>query len=167
MPVPSRRANARRRSKTSTQSRPNAGCTDSTSSTGSRFSGTPFFSASRTTAPTAWWASRKATPRRTRWSARSVASNAGSATAAAHGLPPEEALKAITLYPARILGVADRLGALAPGLLASFIVTDGDPLELSTQVERAFIQGREIELSNRQTRLTEKYRQKYEQLRQR
>ena len=86
------------------------------------------------------------------------------ATAVAHGLPRDEALKAITLYPAQILGVADRLGALAPGLLASFIVTDGDPLETATQVERVFIQGREVASGNRQTRLADKYRQKYEQL---
>jgi imidazolonepropionase-like amidohydrolase len=88
-------------------------------------------------------------------------------TAVAHGLSREEALKAITLYPARILGVADQLGALAPGLLASFIVTDGDPLLTETQVLRVFIQGREVEIGNRQTRLAEKYRQKYEQLKSR
>jgi imidazolonepropionase-like amidohydrolase len=82
------------------------------------------------------------------------------ATAVAHGLPRDEALKAITLYPAQILGVADRLGALAPGLLASFIVTDGDPLETATQVERIFIQGREVDAGNRQLRLEQKYRQK-------
>lgn len=87
------------------------------------------------------------------------------ASAAAHGLPRDEALKAITLYPAQILGVADRLGTLAPGRLASFIVTDGDPLETATQVQRIFIQGREVEVGNRQTRLQDKYRQKYEQLR--
>ena len=49
------------------------------------------------------------------------------ATAAAHGLPRDEALKAITLYPAQILGAADRLGSLEPGKLASFFVTNGDP----------------------------------------
>jgi len=86
------------------------------------------------------------------------------ASAAAHGLPREEALKAITLYPAQILGVEKQLGALAPGLLANFIVTDGDPLETPTQVQRIFIQGREVDVSNRQTRLAEKYRQRYEQL---
>ena len=85
-------------------------------------------------------------------------------TAVAHGLAPEEALKAITLYPAQILGVADRLGSLAPGRLGSFIVTDGDPLQTETRVLRVFIQGREVETSNRQTRLADKYRQKYEQL---
>ena len=82
------------------------------------------------------------------------------ATAIAYGLPRDEALKAITLYPAQILGVADQLGSLAPGLLASFIVTDGDPLETATQVERVFIQGREVDVGNRQKRLEQKYQQK-------
>ncbi len=85
------------------------------------------------------------------------------ATAVAHGLPREEAIKAITLYPAQILGVADRLGALAPGLMASFIVTDGDPLLTQTRIERLFVQGREVSLDNRQSRLVERYRQRYRQ----
>ena len=80
------------------------------------------------------------------------------ATAAAHGLPKDEALKAVTLYPARILGVEDRLGSLEPGRLASFIVTDGDPLETSTRIERVFIQGREVSTANRQSRLAERYK---------
>lgn len=83
------------------------------------------------------------------------------AMAAAHGLPRDEALKSITLYPAQILGVDDRLGSLEPGKDATFIVTDGDPLEIMTQVERAFIDGRPIDLSSRHTRLYDKYRQKY------
>ncbi|MEZ5299538.1 MAG: amidohydrolase family protein [Verrucomicrobiales bacterium] len=79
------------------------------------------------------------------------------ARAAAHGLPPEEALKAITLYPAKILGVSHRLGSLEPGKDATFILTDGDPLEVRTHVERAFVLGREIDLSSRHTRLRDKY----------
>jgi imidazolonepropionase-like amidohydrolase len=86
------------------------------------------------------------------------------ATAAAHGLPRDEALKAITLYAAQILGVEDRLGSLQPGRLASFIVTDGDPLETPTKIERVFVQGREVDAGNRQLRLAEKYRQRYRQL---
>ncbi len=82
------------------------------------------------------------------------------ATAAAFGLDRNEALKAITLYPAQILGVADKLGSLEPGKLASFFVADGDPLEATTNIERVFIQGREVDLSNRQTKLNEKYREK-------
>jgi imidazolonepropionase-like amidohydrolase len=83
------------------------------------------------------------------------------ATAAAYGLPPEEALKAITLYPAQIFGVGDRLGSLEPGKDATLIVTDGDPLEITTHVTAAFIQGRKIDLSNRHQRLWEKYQEKY------
>ena len=87
------------------------------------------------------------------------------ATAVAFGLPRDEALRAITLYPAQILGVADRLGSLAPRRLASF-ATDGDPLETTTRVKRAFIQGREVvrPAASRQSRLTEKYRQCYRQI---
>ena len=81
--------------------------------------------------------------------------------AARSALSREEAIKSITLYPARILGVADRLGSIEAGKDATLIITDGDPLEIRTQVERAFIQGREIDLSNKQTRLYEKYRKKY------
>ncbi len=83
------------------------------------------------------------------------------AQAAAHGLPRDEALKSVTLYPAQILGVADRLGSLEVGKDATVIVTAGDPLEIMTQVEAAYIDGRPVDLSNRQTRLYEKYRRKY------
>lgn len=81
--------------------------------------------------------------------------------AAGYGLPKDEALKAVTLYPAQILGVADRLGSLEKGKAATLIVTNGDPLDFPTQVEIAFIDGRKIDLSNRQTRLRDKYREKY------
>jgi imidazolonepropionase-like amidohydrolase len=83
------------------------------------------------------------------------------ATAAGFGLPPGEALKAITSYPAQILGFADRLGSLETGKDATLFVCDGDPLENGTRVERAYISGRAIDLSNRQTALYEKYREKY------
>lgn len=86
------------------------------------------------------------------------------ATAAAYGLDPAEALKAITLYPAQILGVADQLGSLETGRLASFMVTDGDPLDIRTRVEQVFIQGRDVDLSTRHTTLYNKYREKYKQL---
>jgi imidazolonepropionase-like amidohydrolase len=87
------------------------------------------------------------------------------ATAVAYGLDREEALKAITLYPAQILGVDDRVGSLEIGKDATLFVTDGDPMDARTQVERAWIAGREIDLANRQSRLYEKYRQKYPQTR--
>ena len=83
------------------------------------------------------------------------------AMASAFGLPKEEALKAVTLYPAQILGVGDQLGSLETGKTATLMVTNGDPLDLPTQVESAYIDGRKIDLSNRQTRLRDKYREKY------
>ena len=83
------------------------------------------------------------------------------ATAAAHGLPPEEAVKAITLYPAQILGVADRVGSLEPGKDATLIVTTGDVLETATRVEMAWVQGRPVDLTSKHTQLWEKYRKKY------
>ena len=86
------------------------------------------------------------------------------AMAVAYGLDADEALKAVTLYPARILGVDDRLGSLEVGKDATFIVTDGDPLDIRTRVERAFVQGREIDLSSRHTTLYEKYAEKLDQL---
>ena len=77
---------------------------------------------------------------------------------AAHGLPHDEALRAITRYPAQILGVGERIGSLAAGNDASLIVTDGDPLDIRTRVERVFISGREVEMESKQTRLWERYR---------
>lgn len=67
----------------------------------------------------------------------------------------------MTLYPAQILGVTDRLGSLEVGRAATLPVTDGDPLEVTTEVEAAHIDGRLADLSNRQTLLYEKYQRKY------
>ena len=80
---------------------------------------------------------------------------------AAFGLPKEEALKAVTLYPAQLLGVADQLGSLEVGKAATLIVTNGDPLDLPTNVELAYIDGRKIDLSSRHTALRDKYQEKY------
>ncbi|HKP11188.1 MAG TPA: amidohydrolase family protein [Blastocatellia bacterium] len=78
--------------------------------------------------------------------------------AAAFGLPREEALKAVTIYPAEIFGVADRIGSVEQGKVANLIVTDGDPLEIRTQIKHVFINGREVPLSSRHTELYEKYK---------
>ena len=83
------------------------------------------------------------------------------ALAAAFGLPAGEALKAITLYPAQILGVGGELGSIEVGKRATLIVTDGDPLEIPTQVTMAFIDGAQIQLHSRHTQLYDKYRQRY------
>jgi len=81
------------------------------------------------------------------------------AMAAAYGLPRDEALKAVTLYPAQILGLGRELGSIEPGKSASLIVTDGDPLEIRTQVLGAFIDGREVDLErNRHFELYTKYK---------
>ncbi|HWW76459.1 MAG TPA: amidohydrolase family protein [Pyrinomonadaceae bacterium] len=61
--------------------------------------------------------------------------------AAAYGLPRAEALKAVTLYPAQILGVADRVGSVEQGKIANLVVTDGDLLEARTRVRHLFIAG--------------------------
>jgi imidazolonepropionase-like amidohydrolase len=79
------------------------------------------------------------------------------AMAAAYGLPRDEALRSITLYPAQILGVADRVGAIEPGRFADLVVADGDPLEITTRIEQVWIKGRAISMETRQTRLFQKY----------
>lgn len=86
------------------------------------------------------------------------------ATAVAHGLPVDAAIRSITLAPAQILAVDDQLGSLEVGKLATLIITDGNPLEITTTIESAFIDGRPIDLANKQTVLAEKYREKYRQL---
>ena len=78
------------------------------------------------------------------------------AQAAAFGLPKDEALKAVTLYPAQIFGVKE-LGSIEPGKTANLIVTDGDPLESRTQVKRLIINGREVSTDNKHKQLYEKY----------
>lgn len=80
------------------------------------------------------------------------------AQAAAFGLPREAALRSVTLSPAEILGVADHVGSLDAGKEATFFVSNGDPLEIRTSIERVWVQGREVDLTKRhQYRLYEKY----------
>ncbi len=86
------------------------------------------------------------------------------AMAVAYGLPPETALRAVTLSAADILGVGDRLGSLDVGKAATLIITDGHPLEVTTRVHLAFIDGRAIDLENKHTALARKYLEKYRQL---
>lgn len=58
------------------------------------------------------------------------------------GLPKEEALKAITINPARILGIDDRYGSLEKGKFADMALWNGDPLDIMSRVEQVFIHGR-------------------------
>jgi imidazolonepropionase-like amidohydrolase len=73
--------------------------------------------------------------------------------AAAFGLPKDEALKAVTLYPAQILGVADKFGSIEVGKVANLVVTDGDLLEAKTNTKYLFIDGRPVPLDTRHTDL--------------
>lgn len=77
--------------------------------------------------------------------------------AIAYGLPAEEAIRAVTLYPARFLGIDDRLGSLEVGKHATLLVTDGSPLEYATTIERIYIEGREIDRADQHRRFFEKY----------
>jgi imidazolonepropionase-like amidohydrolase len=79
------------------------------------------------------------------------------ANAVAHGLPYEEGLKAVTLYPAQIFGFDSQLGTLEVGKVASLIVTNGDPLEITTDVKYLFIKGQLTNTDNKQKDLYEKY----------
>ena len=79
------------------------------------------------------------------------------AAAVAYGLPYEEALKAVTINPAELWGAGAELGSLEKGKSADLMLTDGDPFETRTAVKALFIKGRAVDLSNRQTRLYEKY----------
>ena len=80
------------------------------------------------------------------------------AAAVAFGFPREKAIEAMTLEPARIVGVAERVGSLEPGKDATLIVTDGDILDLRTSVVAAYLDGRVLDLTDKQKRLYERYR---------
>jgi imidazolonepropionase-like amidohydrolase len=78
--------------------------------------------------------------------------------AAAFGLPKAEALKSVTLYPAQIMNVADKLGSIEVGKMANLVVTDGDLLETRTHVRHLFIDGRQIPLTSRHTDLYDAFK---------
>ncbi len=86
------------------------------------------------------------------------------ATAAAYGLPKDEALKSVTLYPAEILGIANQVGSLEVGKDATLFICDGDPLEVMTNVDQLYIQGRKVDMGDRHKILRDKYIKKYRQL---
>ncbi len=83
------------------------------------------------------------------------------ARAVAYGLAPAAALRSITINAAKVFGVDSELGSIETGKRATLIVTDGDPLQIPTHVKMAFIDGRSIDLTNKQTALFEKYKAKY------
>jgi imidazolonepropionase-like amidohydrolase len=91
---------------------------------------------------------------------RNLSNAAGMAVA--YGLDHERGLRAITLSSAEVLGIADRYGSLATEKSATMIVTDGDVLDVLSHVTMAFLDGREVNLSNKQKVLEERYRGKYQ-----
>jgi imidazolonepropionase-like amidohydrolase len=86
------------------------------------------------------------------------------ALAVAHGLPAEAGVRALTLSAAEIFGIDADYGSLETGKSATLIVTTGHPLDVLSNVELAFIDGRAIDLENKHTALAAKYREKYRQL---
>lgn len=87
--------------------------------------------------------------------ARRLGQNA--ANAVAYGLPYDEALRAVTVNPAQILGLGNQIGTLETGKIANIIVTNGDPLEITTDVRYLFIRGQLTSTDNRHKSLYEKY----------
>lgn len=87
---------------------------------------------------------------------RNLAQYAG--MAAAYGLSKADAVKSVTLYPAQVLNVADRLGSIDPGKIANLVVTDGDLLEIRTRIRYLFIDGRPVVLSSRHTELNDAFK---------
>ena len=78
--------------------------------------------------------------------------------AAAFGLSKAEALKSVTLYPAQIMGVADRMGSIDQGKIANLVIADGDILEARTNIRYLFINGRQIPLVSRHTMLNDQFK---------
>ena len=95
------------------------------------------------------------------WDQRNLPFYAG--TAVAYGLGKEAALQALTLNTAKILGIDTQVGSLEVGKDATLIVSTGDVLDMRTSIiEHAFIQGRKMDLGNKQKDLYEKFTKKYE-----
>jgi imidazolonepropionase-like amidohydrolase len=82
------------------------------------------------------------------------------AKAAAFGLDKKEALKGVTIYPAQIFGIDDKLGSLERGKTANIVLTDGDILEMKTTIKHVFIDGKDTDLSSVYTELLEKYKKR-------
>lgn len=95
------------------------------------------------------------------WEQRNLPFQAGQSVA--FGLEKEKAIQAITLNPAQILGLADKIGSIEKGKNASFFISEGDALDMrSNLINKAFIDGRAINLTNKQKKLSEKFRAKYQ-----
>jgi imidazolonepropionase-like amidohydrolase len=87
---------------------------------------------------------------------RNLKQEAGNAVA--YGMTWDDALRAVTLAPAEMFGVADRVGSLQPGREGNVVVWSGDPFEFTTRAEHVFVRGREYNEKTRQDLLMERYR---------
>ena len=87
---------------------------------------------------------------------RNIKQEAGNAVA--YGMSWDDALRAVTLTPARVLGISDRYGSLEAGKVANIVVWSGDPFEFSTRVEHVFVRGAEITTPSRQDQLEQRYK---------
>lgn len=83
------------------------------------------------------------------------------AKAAAFGMDKKEALKGVTIYPARIFGVDNMMGSLEKGKLANIVLADGDMLDVRTNIKYVFIDGKQTDLSNIYTELLERYKKRH------
>src|SRR5256714_2848166 len=92
------------------------------------------------------------------FNARNIKYEAGNAVA--YGMAYDDALRAVTLTPAELFGLSDRVGSLQAGRDANVVICSGDPFEFSTQVEHVFIRGREVKEPSRQDLLIERYKPK-------
>ena len=91
-----------------------------------------------------------------RYNARNIKYEAGNAVA--YGMAYDDALRAVTLTPAELFGLSDRIGSLQTGREANLVVWSGDPFEFSTQAEQVFIRGRQVKEPSRQDLLIERYK---------
>jgi imidazolonepropionase-like amidohydrolase len=87
---------------------------------------------------------------------RNLKQEAGNAVS--YGMTWDDALRAVTLTPAEIFGVSDRVGSLQPGREGNVVVWSGDPFEFTTRVEHVFVRGREYHDKTRQDMLMERYK---------
>jgi imidazolonepropionase-like amidohydrolase len=83
--------------------------------------------------------------------------------AVAFGLPEEEAVKAVTINAAELLGLDDRIGSLEPGKQATLLITTGTPIDMTSDIEQAYIQGRELDMNDIQKHFFQKYMEKVRQ----
>jgi len=90
----------------------------------------------------------------------SYLSRQGAGNAVAHGLPQNEAIKALTANVAEVFGLSDELGTIEEGKVADLVIWDGNPLEVSSFATAVFIDGKQVSLVSRSTRLRDRYLQK-------